>query len=154
MKTDYNDIDRKIKLVIEDVPHFTANLANITAVIKMTMKDINWVGFYLVDDDTLILGPFQGKPACTEIPNGRGVCGTALWDECSQLVGDVYNFPGHIACDPDSRSEVAVPIFKDGKVVGVLDVDSPKLRRFTKEDLVGLEMIVRTIEKYVFEEDA
>ena len=144
-------------------------LSNASALLWDALDDINWAGFYLVDSVTvtgvgldaapdaapsaheprtpeLRLGPFQGKVACVRIPFGRGVCGTATATKTSQLVEDVHQFPGHIACDSASNSEVVVPIFKDGQVVGVLDIDSPNVARFTQADLAGLEQVVKALE--------
>lgn len=110
------------------------------------LNGLNWAGFYLLEGDTLVLGPFQGKPACIEIPVGQGVCGTAVAEDKTQLVRDVHQFPGHIACDSASNSEIVVPIHVDGQVVGVLDLDSPHIGRFTEEDQAGLEEFVRILE--------
>ena len=149
MNTNYVELNFQIESLIKDVPHTTANLANISAALNLALDDINWVGFYLMQDGKLVLGPFQGKPACIEIQVGKGVCGTAVKEACSQLVPDVHKFPGHIACDSASNSEIVIPIHQNGSIVGVLDIDSPTLERFTQADLEGLEMIVKTIEKYV-----
>ena len=110
---------------------------------------LNWTGFYITEKDELILGPFQGKPACVRIPFGRGVCGTAAATDETQLVKNVHEFPGHIPCDCASNSEIVVPIHKDGKIFGVLDIDSPDLGRFTEEDKEGLENLVKIIEKII-----
>ena len=130
----------------ENVPHEVANLANASALIWQTLPDINWAGFYKMGDGILVLGPFQGKPACIEIPVGRGVCGTAVAEDKTQLVYDVHEFPGHIACDCASNSEIVVPIHVKGEIWGVLDIDSPKVGRFTEEDRQGLEAVVRILE--------
>ena len=132
--------------LVDGVPHLTANLANTSALLAGALRDINWVGFYLLKDDTLILGPFQGKPACVEIKVGKGVCGSAVAEDRTMLVPDVHAFPGHIACDSASNSEIVVPIHCSGKVVGVLDIDSPCLHRFDDEDRHGLECLVHTLE--------
>lgn len=132
--------------LVDGVPHLTANLANASALLAGALRDINWVGFYLLKDDTLILGPFQGRPACVEIKVGKGVCGTAVAEDRTMLVPDVHAFPGHIACDSASNSEIVVPIHCSGKVVGVLDIDSPCLHRFDDEDRHGLECLVHTLE--------
>ena len=137
---------RLLRTQLTGVPHLTANLANTSALLAGALRDINWVGFYLLKDDTLILGPFQGKPACVEIKVGKGVCGTAVAEDCTMLVPDVHAFPGHIACDSASNSEIVVPIHCSGKVVGVLDIDSPCLHRFDDEDRHGLECLVHTLE--------
>ena len=112
--------------------------ANVSALIFTTLEDINWAGFYLLEGDKLVLGPFQGNPACVEIAIGKGVCGTAAAKDAVQLVPDVHLFEGHIACDSASRSEIVVPLHQGGKVIGVLDIDSPSLSRFTEEDSAGL----------------
>ena len=129
-----------------DTNHVLSSDYSEVKVIGAGMRDINWVGFYLLKDDTLILGPFQGKPACVEIKVGKGVCGTAVAEDCTMLVPDVHAFPGHIACDSASNSEIVVPIHCSGKVVGVLDIDSPCLHRFDDEDRHGLECLVHTLE--------
>lgn len=121
-----------------------ANLSNVAALLNLHLKNINWVGFYLwyEAEEQLILGPFQGKPACIRIELGKGVCGTAARDRAPVLVEDVFAFPGHIACDPASRSEVVIPMVKDGKLLGVLDIDSPNTHRFDAEDAKGLSAVV------------
>ncbi len=120
--------------LIEGVPHPVANLANASALLAQYLDRINWVGFYLAEGEKLVLGPFQGKPACIEIPFGRGVCGSAVREDRVERVEDVHRFPGHIACDAASASEIVVPLRRDGRIVGVLDVDSPEIGRFTAED--------------------
>ena len=137
---------RQAKALTDDVPHRIANLANLSALLYDALTDINWAGFYLVEDGRLILGPFQGKTACIEIPAGRGVCGTALAKNETQLVYDVHQFPGHIACDSASNSEIVIPLRKDGVVAGVLDIDSPSVGRFDEADQSGLEALARIIE--------
>lgn len=146
LKTDYELLIKQAGAITEDVPHLTANLANLSALIWQTLDDINWAGFYLVDGDKLILGPFQGNVACVEIALGKGVCGTAAQQDATQLVPDVHRFKGHIACDSASRSEIVVPLHRDGRVVGVLDIDSPTLSRFTQDDKEGLEKLCLLIE--------
>ena len=123
-----------------------ANLANISAIINMYMDDINWVGFYLMKEDTLILGPFQGKPACNRIAVGEGVCGTAVQEGKTQRVDDVLSLDNHIACDSASRSELVVPIYKEGVVFGVLDIDSPSLARFSDLEQTYMEKLVNLLE--------
>lgn len=154
--TDYGLLAKQIVSLAEVDAHWLPVLSNAAALLWDALDDINWAGFYLVDPATvtgegsstpeLRLGPFQGKVACVRIPFGRGVCGTAAATKTSQLVEDVHQFPGHIACDSASNSEVVVPIFKDGQVVGVLDIDSPNVARFTQEDLAGLEQVVKALE--------
>ena len=144
-QTDYTSLCRQLEALIRGIPHTVANLANASALIWQCLTDINWAGFYILDGDTLILGPFQGKPACIEIPVGKGVCGTAVAESKTQLVSDVHAFPGHIACDSASNSEIVVPIHKNGQIWGVLDIDSPSLQRFTEEDRIGLEKVAEII---------
>ncbi len=146
-ESDYSALLKAVTGITEGVPYVTANLANTSAVIYGGLKDVSWAGFYLLEGDKLILGPFQGKPACIVIPMGRGVCGTAALKDETQLVPDVDAFPGHIACDSASRSEIVVPIHRDGKVIGVLDLDSTVPARFDEEDRAGLEAIVSYLEK-------
>ena len=143
----YNTLCAQMESLTEDVPHEVANLANASALIWQTLPDINWAGFYKMENGILVLGPFQGKPACIEIPVGRGVCGAAVAEDKTQLVYDVHQFPGHIACDCASNSEIVVPIHVDGKIWGVLDIDSPLVGRFTEADQEGLEAVVRVLEK-------
>ena len=149
-KTDYDILLRQAEALIRDVPHLIADLANISSLIYTTLDDVNWAGFYLSEGDRLILGPFQGNPACVEIAYGRGVCGTAAVENATQLVPDVHLFPGHIACDSASRSEIVVPLHNKGRVVGVLDIDSPVSDRFTQEDKAGLERLVALLESELF----
>ncbi len=144
--TDYGTLNAQLSALVGGVPHRTANLANAAALLYHTLDGLNWAGFYLLEGDTLVLGPFQGRPACIEIPVGRGVCGTAVAEGKTQLVPDVHQFPGHIACDSASNSEIVVPIRADGKIVGVLDLDSPHIGCFTGEDRAGLEEFVRILE--------
>ncbi|MGM9640339.1 MAG: GAF domain-containing protein [Faecousia sp.] len=132
---------QQLEALTRDMPHRIANLANASAVLMEALKEINWVGFYLMEGQNLVLGPFQGKPACIEIPVGRGVCGRAVETGQTQLVADVHAFPGHIACDSASRSEIVVPLYRDGQVAAVLDVDSPLVGRFSQADKEGLESL-------------
>lgn len=143
----YDLLKLQVMGLTEDVPHFIANISNISALLKDALQDINWVGFYFMKDGQLVLGPFQGKPACIEIAVGRGVCGTAVAQDQIQLVKNVHDFPGHIACDSASNSEIVVPMHVDGKVVGVLDIDSPTVGRFSESDAKGLSEIIAIIEK-------
>ncbi|QIL89366.1 GAF domain-containing protein [Microbulbifer harenosus] len=122
-----------------------ANTANASALLFLELPDINWAGFYFLCGDELRLGPFQGKPACTRIPVGAGVCGTAVKMGQSQLVEDVHQFPGHIACDAVSASEVVVPLYNGDRCIGVLDIDSPQVARFTEQDLAGIEAFAQTL---------
>lgn len=141
----YELVLKQLQALIADEPNFIANLSNASALLNVFLTEVNWVGFYLTDEtkqDMLVLGPFQGLPACVRIPFGRGVCGTAASSMETQLVADVHAFPGHIACDAASQSEVVVPMVVDGKVIGVLDIDSPIKDRFDELDKVYLEKFV------------
>ena len=146
-KTNYPELKKKLQALTEGVPYEVANLANASALLWQEMEGINWVGFYKMLDGALVLGPFQGKPACIRILPGRGVCGTAVAQDRVQLVADVHTFPGHIACDCASNSEIVLPIHVNGQVWGVLDIDSPELGRFTQEDQAGLLEIVGILEQ-------
>ncbi len=149
--TDYLELSEQLHALIDGVPHKTANLANASALLFNTLEDLNWAGFYLMEEGRLVLNAFQGKPACIEISVGRGVCGTAVAEKRTQLVPDVHAFPGHIACDSASNSEIVVPLFdKSGEVIGVLDIDSPILARFDENDRQGLETLAKIIERAVF----
>ena len=149
--TDYTLLISQARSLVENVPHFIANLANISALIYQSLPQINWAGFYLLEGETLVLGPFQGKTACIEIPMGKGVCGAAAEQDRTVLVEDVHQFPGHIACDSASLSEIVIPLHKDGKVCGVLDIDSPILNRFNVQDKQGLEHLARIIDDLVIQ---
>ena len=148
-KTDYRTLGEMLASVTEGVPYTMTNLANASALLNEKLDDINWVGFYTVKDGKLVLGPFQGKVACTIIPMGRGVCGTAAATDSTQLVPDVHKFSGHIACDSASNSEIVIPIHRRGEVFGVLDIDSPLFGRFTEEDRQGLESFVKILEEVI-----
>ena len=141
----YGELSRQLAALTAGVSHQTANLANAAALLWQTLPDINWAGFYLREGDILVLGPFQGKPACIEIPLGKGVCGTAATKNETQLVPDVHLFPGHIACDAQSQSEIVIPMLKDGVLLGVLDIDSPVKNRFDPEDEKGLENLCQML---------
>lgn len=133
---------------VDSCPHRLANLANASALLNLGLTDINWAGFYLLEGEKLVLGPFQGKPACTEIAVGKGVCGTAVARDEVIRVEDVHQFPGHIACDSASRSEIVLPLHdRMGAVRAVLDIDSPEKGRFTEEDQEGLESLVPVLER-------
>ena len=142
----YPLVKQQLQALVVGVAYPVANLANASALLNQALRDINWVGFYLRQDERLILGPFQGKTACIEIPFGRGVCGTAAAKDETQLVMDVHQFPGHIACDSASNSEIVIPLHKDGAVAAVLDIDSPNVGRFTLADKEGLESLVPILE--------
>jgi len=143
----YEDIGRQLRGLIEGETDRIANTANFSALLFDRLPDVNWVGFYFLNGagDELTVGPFQGKPACVRIAVGRGVCGTAVAERRSIVVRDVHEFPGHIACDAASRSEIVVPIFKDGAILGVLDLDSPSVARFDETDRMGLETLIETL---------
>lgn len=144
----YGELQAQLTALIGDERDAIANLANAAALIWHTTAELNWAGFYLRrSENELVLGPFQGKPACVRIAVGRGVCGTAVARDASVLVEDVHAFPGHIACDGASRSELVVPIRHAGRVVGVLDLDSPRVSRFTEADRLGFEALVSVLEQ-------
>ena len=145
--TDYNEINAMLASIIEGIPYTMTNLANASALLNEKLDGINWVGFYTIKDGRLVLGPFQGKVACTIIPMGKGVCGTAAATDSTQLVPDVHKFPGHIACDSASNSEIVIPMHRSGEVFGVLDIDSPLFNRFDENDKAGLEEFARILEK-------
>ena len=147
--TDYNSINAMLASITEGVPYTMTNLANASALLNESLEGINWVGFYIIKDGKLVLGPFQGKVACTIIPMGKGVCGTAAQTDSTQVVPDVHKFAGHIACDSASNSEIVVPMHRDGAVFGVLDIDSPLFDRFSEEDRQGLEKFVKTLEEAI-----
>lgn len=148
---DYTQLNQMLKGLIEDETDRTANLSNASSLLNVFLEDINWVGFYLYDEaaDELVLGPFQGLPACVRIQNGKGVCGLAFRGNDIFIVDDVTQFPGHIACDANSRSEIVVPIYKDGTPIGVLDIDSPTFDRFTEADRKGLSDFVEVLKQYI-----
>ncbi len=135
----YEILASELKALMDGENDLIANLSNASAAIFESLDDINWAGFYALKGDTLVLHPFQGKPACIRIPVGKGVCGTAVLKDEAQLVPDVHEFPGHIACDSASNSEIVIPLHANGKIVGVLDIDSPTVGRFSETDLEGLK---------------
>ena len=144
----YQSLVQQAEGLIAGEHNVVANMANISALLFMSLEEINWAGFYLVDsEDELVLGPFQGKPACIRIPIGKGVCGTAAQLNETQRIDDVHQFAGHIACDAASNSEIVIPVIKDNKVIAVLDIDSPIYNRFDADDQVGLEHLIRTFEQ-------
>ena len=147
--TDYNLLCEQLRALSEDNPHRIAKLANASALIYQGLDRLNWAGFYFLEGGKLVLGPFQGRPACIEIPMGRGVCGTAAKLDQTQLVEDVHAFPGHIACDSASRSEIVVPLHENGVVTGVLDIDSPVENRFDEADRAGVEAFTRVLEQFL-----
>ncbi len=148
--TDYKTLSIELRSLVSGVPHRVANLANAAALIYNALENINWAGFYLLEGDTLVLAPFGGKPACIEIPVGRGVCGTAVAKNETIVVPDVHKFAGHIACDSASRSEIVIPLRKNGEILGVLDIDSPVESRFDESDKEALEALARIIEDEIF----
>lgn len=143
---DYRQLCAQIMALAEEEPHYVPLLSNASALIWHSMEQLNWAGFYLMRQGQLCLGPFQGKLACIHIPVGRGVCGTAVEKDATLRIPDVHAFPGHIACDGASRSEIVVPLHQNGRVVGVLDIDSPVPDRFSEDDQAGLEAFARTLE--------
>lgn len=142
--TDYTLLDSQAQALLRDEPDALANAANFVALLYNALDDVNWLGIYVLRGDELVLGPFQGQPACVHIPVGNGVCGTAAATLETQRVADVHAFPGHIACDAASRSEIVVPLLVDGSLVGVLDIDSPSLDRFSADDQAGIERLCAT----------
>lgn len=144
--TDYTLMCEQLKALTADEPNYIPVLSNASALIMDNMQQLNWAGFYLMNHGSLLLGPFQGKVACIRIPVGKGVCGTAVEKDATQRIADVHEFPGHIACDSASNSEIVVPIHRDGKVIAVLDIDSPVTNRFSEEDQAGLEKLVQVLE--------
>nr|WP_108946896.1 GAF domain-containing protein [Shewanella halifaxensis] len=150
VKDFYDTLNRQVQALFDGEDDVIAALANFSALLNDNLEDINWVGFYLVKNDQLVLGPFQGKVACTRIPIGKGVCGTAVASDASQRVDDVHQFAGHIACDSASNSELVVPLKQNGTIIGVLDIDSPLLSRFTENDQQGVETLVKSLEICLF----
>jgi len=146
----YENLNLQLKGLIEEEPDWLANLANASALLYMMLDNINWAGFYLYKGGELVLGPFQGKPACTRIPLGKGVCGTAARRKETVIVPDVHAFPGHIACDGASNSEIVVPILTgEGDILGVLDIDSPVFGRFDEKDAAYLEAFIEILKEHV-----
>ncbi|WP_226583778.1 GAF domain-containing protein [Halobacillus litoralis] len=145
----YDLLNKQLKALIEDEPDVIANLSNASSLLNQFLEDVNWVGFYLWKNDQLILGPFQGLPACVRISYGKGVCGTAVKEGKTQRVEDVHAFPGHIACDAASQSELVIPIFKNGEIYGVLDIDSPSKGRFDEVDQIKIEEFVKTLQPFL-----
>ena len=148
-KMNYDVLNAQLEALAEASRNYVTLLSNASALLYESLEDLNWAGFYIVKDDALLLGPFQGKVACVNIAKGKGVCGTAFEKDETQLVKDVHEFPGHIACASASNSEIVVPIHKEGKVVAVLDIDSPSLGRFSEEDQKGLEAFVSKLEELI-----
>lgn len=142
-------VQKQLVALIEDEPNNIANLSNASALLNQFLDQINWVGFYLVEEDQLVLGPFQGLPACVRIPFGKGVCGTSAAKKQTLRIADVHAFPGHIACDAASQSEIVIPLIKDDVLIGVLDIDSPITHRFDEIDQQGLEAFVTLLSEYM-----
>ncbi|MFC6039179.1 GAF domain-containing protein [Paenisporosarcina macmurdoensis] len=145
----YEMLAKQLDALLTGEKNVMANLSNASALLNQFFDRINWVGFYMMDENELVLGPFQGLPACIRIPVGRGVCGTSVAKKETIIVADVHAFPGHIACDAASQSEIVVPLLKNGEVIGVLDIDSPEKNRFQKEDQQGLEHLVSILMKHI-----
>ncbi len=145
----YTLVIEQLKALISDEKNVVANLANASALLNYFLHDINWVGFYIAEGNELVLGPFQGLPACVRIPFGKGVCGTAAIEKRTVRVADVHTFPGHIACDAASQSEIVVPMMKNGVVIGVLDIDSPIKNRFDEIDEQYLQRFVETLVQHL-----
>lgn len=148
----YSTIKKQASLLVESTNNLISDLSNVSALLFNSLEDVSWAGFYIYSNGKLLLGPFAGKPACTQIEVGKGVCGTAFVNKETVLVKNVHEFSGHIACDSASNSEIVVPIFVNNKVVGVLDLDSTSLNRFTEEDKNGLEEIAEVISSCFFKE--
>ena len=145
----YDSLAKQLDALLTGETDRIANFSNASALLNQFLTNINWVGFYVLQGEELVLGPFQGLPACVRIPIGRGVCGTAVVKEETIVVKDVHAFPGHIACDAASQSEIVIPLIKEGEVLGVLDIDSPIVNRFSKEDQEGLELFVKTLLSHI-----
>lgn len=149
LKEQYEQLSKQLDALLAGEKDVIANLSNASALLNSYLKNINWVGFYLMKDGELVLGPFQGLPACVRIPVGRGVCGTAVAKQQTIVVEDVHAFPGHIACDAASKSEIVIPLTINGTVFGVLDIDSPIEDRFSTEDQEGLEKFVAVLLNHI-----
>jgi len=143
----YQRLTKQAIALLEDETDLIANLSNLSALLNMELERLNWVGFYLLKQEQLVLGPFQGQPACVRIPVGRGVCGTAVATNSVQRVYDVHEFEGHIACDAASNSEIVLPFSINGEIAGVLDIDSPEVGRFSEIDEQGLTFLMSEVEK-------
>lgn len=147
--TNYHSLQQQLEGLNAEEKYLITLLSNTSALLNDNIPEINWLGFYLIEDNQLILGPFQGRPACTPIQLGKGVCGTSAEKDITQRIDDVHAFPGHIACDARSQSELVIPMHRDGKVIGLLDIDAPIKNRFSKEDQEGLEAIMTVLEKQI-----
>ncbi|AWX15746.1 hypothetical protein CEP48_05970 [Mergibacter septicus] len=146
---DYCQLQRELAALIADDDDLVSVLANTAALLNQHLEDINWVGFYLIKNDCLVLGPFQGKIACNRIPIGKGVCGTAVAERKIQRVADVHQYVGHIACDSASNSEIVLPLWRDQQIIGVLDIDSPKFARFSLDDEIGLNACLEILTQHL-----
>tara|TARA_B110000881_G_C18350682_1_gene401324 strand:+ start:46 stop:543 length:498 start_codon:yes stop_codon:yes gene_type:complete len=146
----YSELTQQIEAIVAGESDFVANMANISAILYWALDNVNWAGFYLVKEGQLVLGPFHGQPACIRIPIGKGVCGTAVSENCIQLIDDVHQFSGHIACDAASNSEIVLPIRHNNHIIAVLDIDSPNLGRFDYEDKIGLSRIVEILQTTLY----
>lgn len=142
----YAQLAQQVEAIVAGERDLVANMANISALLYWALDNVNWAGFYLVKDQQLVLGPFHGQPACIRIPIGTGVCGTAVSENAIQLIEDVHQFSGHIACDAASNSEIVLPIVENNQIIGVLDIDSPELARFDQDDKAGLSQIVEILQ--------
>ncbi|PKG99625.1 GAF domain-containing protein [Paraglaciecola sp. MB-3u-78] len=149
----YSELAQQIEAIVAGEQDLVANMANISAILYWDLENVNWAGFYLVKEEQLVLGPFHGQPACIRIPIGKGVCGTAVSDNCIQMIDDVHQFTGHIACDAASNSEIVLPIRKNNQIIAVLDIDSPDIARFDHEDKSGLSLIVDILQATFYNSD-
>ncbi|GEL07329.1 GAF domain-containing protein [Salisediminibacterium halotolerans] len=145
----YNQLNQQLDALLEGETNTIAQYSNAAALLNQFLTNVNWVGFYLMENSELVLGPFQGLPACVRIPSGKGVCGKAAETSAVQRIDNVHDFPGHIACDAASNSEIVLPIIKDGELIGVLDIDSPEFSRFTAADENGLRQFVSVLIKHI-----
>ncbi|WP_158770111.1 GAF domain-containing protein [Paraglaciecola sp. L1A13] len=142
----YKEVTQQAQALMAGEKDLIANLANLSALMYMRLPELNWAGFYLLKDQELVLGPFQGKPACIRIPLGRGVCGTAAQTGVAQCIQDVHAFDGHIACDAESNAEAVLPVYQNTKILGVMDLDSPQIGRFDQDDMIGLQNLVNILQ--------
>jgi GAF domain-containing protein len=149
----YSELAQQVEAIVAGESDFVANMANVSAILYWALDNVNWAGFYLVKEGQLVLGPFHGQPACIRIPIGKGVCGTAVSENCIQLIDDVHQFSGHISCDAASNSEIVLPIRHNNQIIAVLDVDSPIIGRFDLEDKAGLSRIVEILQTTLYNAD-
>jgi L-methionine (R)-S-oxide reductase len=146
----YSELAQQVEAIVAGESDFVANMANISAILYWALNNVNWAGFYIIKEDQLVLGPFHGQPACIRIPIGKGVCGTAVSENCIQLIDDVHQFSGHIACDAASNSEIVLPIRHNNHIIAVLDIDSPNIGRFDLEDKTVLSRIVEILQTTLY----